>query len=678
MAYNRAGRRSVAERRRRPWEPPAIGLPAVTLILGGARSGKSAHAEALVAGSGLAAGLSRHRPGARRRDGASGSAQHRAAARRRAGGRSRSRWSCREALAAHAGAGPRRAGRLPDPVAHQPAAGAARRPAACRRRPAGGAGGAAGAGGAGLQRGRPGHRAAGRAQPRLRRPCRPAAPAARRDGRLGPLRRRPACRSTSRRRPEPADAPPEHAAAADGSDVEPAVDLGQSPGEIVFLSAADSELACLAAAQARLPADAPEPAARQPAAARPPALGRPLCRAGGGAGPAGRRAPAGRPRLLALRPRAGRGRLPRERGIALACLPGDDRADPELAELSTLPPEALDRLWRYLRHGGIDNAEQALRYAARLLGHDVAWRRAAAPAARRALPSRPAGAEPGPAAGGAGWCSIGRWCRAAIWRRSTRCCDALAEAGLGGDRPLRDQPQGRRRGGTLVDEPSPRMRPGGDAQRHRLRRRCVDGGRRRSAGRRRRARAAGRSWPAAARRPGAHGTRGLGPRDLAMHVALPEVDGRIGAARGLVQGTRASATRAPRPSSPATGRCPTGSRMLAAAGRGLGAAARARRPPSAASPSCSPTTRCRDGRLANGVGLDVPASCVEVLQRLGAAPATASRDVPADGAELIARLAAGPDQRARRPCRRAECGSRCRSPTTASCSPACRRRCAHA
>ena len=37
---------------------------------------------------------------------------------------------------------------------------------------------------------------------------------------------------------------------ADGSDVEAAVDLGQTPGDIVLLSAADTDLACLAAAQA--------------------------------------------------------------------------------------------------------------------------------------------------------------------------------------------------------------------------------------------------------------------------------------------------------------------------------------------------------------------------------------------------------------------------------------------
>ena len=41
---------------------------------------------------------------------------------------------------------------------------------------------------------------------------------------------------------------------ADGGE---AVDLGQSPADILFLSAADTELACFAAARARLGAGAP-------------------------------------------------------------------------------------------------------------------------------------------------------------------------------------------------------------------------------------------------------------------------------------------------------------------------------------------------------------------------------------------------------------------------------------
>jgi len=41
--------------------------------------------------------------------------------------------------------------------------------------------------------------------------------------------------------------------------------------------------------------------------------------------------------------------------------------------LSTLAPEATQRLGRYLAEGGLDNAREALRYAAFLLGRDVAW-----------------------------------------------------------------------------------------------------------------------------------------------------------------------------------------------------------------------------------------------------------------------------------------------------------------
>ena len=60
-------------------------------------------------------------------------------------------------------------------------------------------------------------------------------------------------------------------------------------------------------------------------------------------------------------------------GIMLAALPGDDRPDPRLAELSTVPPEALERLDRYFRGGGPENLRQALRYLAALQGAQVAW-----------------------------------------------------------------------------------------------------------------------------------------------------------------------------------------------------------------------------------------------------------------------------------------------------------------
>src|SRR4029077_4161993 len=57
----------------------------------------------------------------------------------------------------------------------------------------------------------------------------------------------------------------------------------------------------------------------------------------------------------------------RAHGIPLALLPGDDKPDPELARLSTVPSAADRRLWCYLAEGGPGNAENFLRYAVALL-----------------------------------------------------------------------------------------------------------------------------------------------------------------------------------------------------------------------------------------------------------------------------------------------------------------------
>src|SRR3954468_20543028 len=135
-----------------------------------------------------------------------------------------------------------------------------------------------------------------------------------------------------------------------------AIDLQQDPGDIVVLSAADSDLACLAAARRRL-GDA-FPSVRLANLLR---LGHPMsidlyddavlrhaklviARVHGGIP----YWPYGVERL-AERARAG--------GAALALLPGDARPDPDLAAASSLPADVLDRLWRYTLEGGVANAE---------------------------------------------------------------------------------------------------------------------------------------------------------------------------------------------------------------------------------------------------------------------------------------------------------------------------------
>ena len=56
----------------------------------------------------------------------------------------------------------------------------------------------------------------------------------------------------------------------------------------------------------------------------------------------------------------------RERGIALAVLPGEDRADPRLDQASTLAPDELEALLAFFREGGSENLRALL---CRLAGH---------------------------------------------------------------------------------------------------------------------------------------------------------------------------------------------------------------------------------------------------------------------------------------------------------------------
>ena len=60
--------------------------------------------------------------------------------------------------------------------------------------------------------------------------------------------------------------------------------------------------------------------------------------------------------------------LARDRGIALALLPGEDRDDPRLVEASTLPAHELETLLRFFREGGPENLAALLRRLARHAG----------------------------------------------------------------------------------------------------------------------------------------------------------------------------------------------------------------------------------------------------------------------------------------------------------------------
>src|SRR5712672_1628989 len=150
--------------------------------------------------------------------------------------------------------------------------------------------------------------------------------------------------------------------------VEP-IDLGQTPGDIVVLSFADSDLAGLAAAWA-----AERDALPSVRLAQLRDLKHPMS-VDLWVERVGRHAKVIVVRLLGGLDwwRYGAERLAalaRERGIALALLPGEDRDDPRLAAASTLPPDELAALLRRLaRHAGAVCEAPAPRPVPRLAGY---------------------------------------------------------------------------------------------------------------------------------------------------------------------------------------------------------------------------------------------------------------------------------------------------------------------
>jgi cobaltochelatase CobN len=132
--------------------------------------------------------------------------------------------------------------------------------------------------------------------------------------------------------------------------------------------------------------------------------------------------------------------------------------------------------------------------------------------------------------------------------------------------------------------------------------------------------------------------RGLSPRDMAMNVVLPEVDGRI-ISRAVSFKTVQS--RSQDLETDVVVYDPVGDRIDFVADLASNWARLAETPVSerriALILANYPN---RDGRLANGVGLDTPASCVQILHALNA-QGYAVDNIPNDGDELMHRLTQG-------------------------------------
>lgn len=155
-------------------------------------------------------------------------------------------------------------------------------------------------------------------------------------------------------------------------DMVEAVDLGQPAGDVTILSFADSDLAVLAAAWTMERATLPTLSLVQMRDLKHPmSVDLWIDRA------------ASKAKVIVIRLLGGLewwrygidrlAALARERGIALAVLPGEDRDDPRFAEISTLPPSELAALLRYFREGGRDNLRALLRRLAGHAGVALAW-----------------------------------------------------------------------------------------------------------------------------------------------------------------------------------------------------------------------------------------------------------------------------------------------------------------
>jgi len=156
---------------------------------------------------------------------------------------------------------------------------------------------------------------------------------------------------------------------ADGSE---AIDLGQTPGDILFLSAADTELSSIAAAISNQPA--------QGASLR---LANTMQLSHNLSVDIYVEEIIRSAKLVVIRLLGGVGYWPygaeqiteccRKHNIKLAFLPGDDQPDEELTGLNNLPRETTHRLWQYLVQGGASNYKSFVDYCRFLLDGQHPW-----------------------------------------------------------------------------------------------------------------------------------------------------------------------------------------------------------------------------------------------------------------------------------------------------------------
>jgi cobaltochelatase CobN len=419
-------------------------------------------------------------------------------------------------------------------------------------------------------------------------------------------------------------------------------DLGQTPAELVILCSGDSSLALLAEAAQQLPDDYPSVRLANPMQVQNHAsvdlyVDEVLRHA--------------KVILISLHGgiaywRYGVERLVElsQRGVQLILVPGDDRPDPELSDLSTVGPEDRDRLWQFLRQGGMGNALDFFRCLAnRWLDREYAW------AEPQTLPRtaiyHPRKSPAQLSDWQADW-QTGQPVAAVLFYRSHLqaantafidvFCQRLQAAGLN---PLPIALASLKEPGCLcvVEDWLDEVEAGvilnttGFAQ---------------SSPEAPHLRPFRRNIPviqaicAQDNEPGWRASeQGLGPRDLAMHIALPELDGRI-ISRPI--SFKDLAWRSERSQSDVVCYRAQPERMDFVAQLARRWIELARVPNGqkriALILANYPT---RDGRIGNGVGLDTPAAALNILRALHEEGYPLPADLPGSGTALIQQLLGG-------------------------------------
>lgn len=426
------------------------------------------------------------------------------------------------------------------------------------------------------------------------------------------------------------------------SEGDEAIDLGQSPADILFLSAADTELASIAAAHRDSGSGISLRVASLMNLLHPMSVDTYVERT------------ARHAKLIVVRALGGAGYFQYvlealhaaavRHGFPIAVLPGDDKPDPGLNAFSTLPGGDGHRLWDYLSEGGARNSKLFLRYAEALV--------TGAEKPEPAAPLLKAGIWwPGKGVvdtaswrAHAGDAPVAAICfyRALVQSDETAPVEALIEAleaeGLRALPLFVSSLKDAVSVGTLetiLGEVMPDIvlnatgfavsAPGADRRPSVLETsgatvlQVIFSG------------SAKASWEASA--------QGLTARDLGMNVALPEVDGRV---LSRAVSFKSAARFDERVEANIVGHEPMPDRIRFVA-RLAANWARLRR-------KSAPERRVaivlanypnRDGRLGNGVGLDTPAGTIEVLRAMAKAGYPVA-GIPADGDALMRHLAEGP------------------------------------